>query len=404
MQRPPNPPPGGPWPPPGPHPPQGSAGPFYHQTPGGPFAPQGPGAAFPPPGPAGAYPQPGPGGAFPQQGPGGAFPQGPGGAFPPQGPGGAFPPQGGALPPGGTFPSGGASPPGGHAFPPQGPGGPPPQAWAGTPPPGAGPYGGPAPADVSPWASMGALGACLSEHPIKGVSRWGSLIFGILLLAGAASAVGFGLLSVALSLSSRYGPDFGGLVTSLVIGLPLALLGGFLLFNAWRSWPLAAALFEKGVGYRDRKGARPVAFADVTSVWQAITRRYVNGVYAGTTHVYRAQTRAGETLVFDDRLRDVEKLGEALVKASAAALLPGALRAFEAGERVPFGPLALDRAGLHSGGKSLPWAEVKAVKIERGLISVDRDGKWFAWTRATVPQIPNFYVLVALLDRLGKLG
>jgi hypothetical protein len=262
-----------------------------------------------------------------------------------------------------------------------------------------------APPGASPWAALrGALGDPRGEHPIKGVSRWGPLVFAVLLLAAAATSVGVGLLDAVATLSSRRGFRPDGLLTGLGVGAVLAALAGLCAYNAWRNWTLGAALFAGGVGYRDRKGVRAVGWGDVEAVWQAVTRRYVNGVYAGTTHVYRARTRAGETLTFDDRLRDVAALGEALVKGSAAALLPGAQRAFDAGERVTFGPLALDRAGLHSGGKSLPWAEVKAVKIERGVVSVDRDGKWFAWTRATVPQIPNFYVLVALLSRLGKLG
>lgn len=251
---------------------------------------------------------------------------------------------------------------------------------------------------------MTALGTLRSEHAIRNMSRIGALVFGILFLSGAATSVAFGLFTVVATLSSRGGFRPDGLVAGLLVSVPLALVGGFLLFHTWRSWPIAAALFEKGVGYRDRKGARALAWGDFDAVWQSITKRYVNGVYAGTTHIYRARVRGGETLVFDDRLRDVSALGEAVVKATASALLPAALRAYEAGERVNFGPIALDRGGLHSGGKSLPWAEVKAVKIERGQISVDRDGKWFAWTRATVPQIPNFYVLVTLLDRLGKLG
>lgn len=269
--------------------------------------------------------------------------------------------------------------------------------------PGAVGYG--APANVSPWPAMtGTLGALRSEHAVRGLNRWSSLVFGIIFLGSAASSVGFGLLSTVATLSSRGGFRADGLIAGLIVGGPLGLLGGFLLFHAWRSWPLAAALFEKGVGYRDRKGARALAWGDFDAVWQSITRRYVNGVYAGTTHIYRARVRGGDTIVLDDRLRDVSTLGEALVKATASALLPAALRAYEGGERVDFGPISLDRGGLHSGGKSLPWAEVKKVKIERGQISVDRDGKWFAWTRATVPQIPNFYVLVTLLDRIGKLG
>ena len=57
---------------------------------------------------------------------------------------------------------------------------------------------------------------------------------------------------------------------------------------------------------------------------------------------------------------------------------------------------------MYAGQKALTWGEIKAVKLAQGVLSVKKEGGWFNWTTATVPQIPNFFVFYDLLGRLTK--
>jgi hypothetical protein len=181
-------------------------------------------------------------------------------------------------------------------------------------------------------------------------------------------------------------------------------LGALILFTTWRNLPLAAAVYENGVAYNDRKGMRQAAWADVNAVYQAVTKHYTNGVYTGTTHVYTVHTNEGSRLVFDDRLgKKVEELGQALQRGVTAALFPRYWNGLQNGQKLTFGPLALDREKLYTGKKELPWSAIKAIKIERGVIAVKQEKGWFNWASASVPQIPNFFIFYELISRLAKI-
>jgi len=89
--------------------------------------------------------------------------------------------------------------------------------------------------------------------------------------------------------------------------------------------------------------------------------------------------------VLDNKLPGIEQLGNEIVKGSSIALFPRYWQALQSGQRLTFGPLALDKQGLYSGNKSLQWSEIKAIKIQQGVISVKKEGGWFNWASVTVP-------------------
>ena len=58
---------------------------------------------------------------------------------------------------------------------------------------------------------------------------------------------------------------------------------------------------------------------------------------------------------------------------------------------------------MRSGKKELPWAQIPSVKIEKGNISIKKEGKgWFNWAAVSVPQIPNFYIFYEIVGRITK--
>jgi hypothetical protein len=67
------------------------------------------------------------------------------------------------------------------------------------------------------------------------------------------------------------------------------------------------------------------------------------------------------------------------------------------GSRVAFGPLSVGPGGITAGDQSLPWSEIDDVQIRKGMMSVKKAGKWLAWKRAQVSQIPNYFILDALV-------
>jgi hypothetical protein len=256
----------------------------------------------------------------------------------------------------------------------------------------------------SPFSSVIGLGNLKGEYSNAGRRRWFSVIFGGLCLLAApalvlvAAYVGYvtynnsGLYKVAENVA-----------LPLIIALAAFVIGASVLINAWRNWRVAAALYENGVAYHSRTGIQQVNWSDVTAVWQRVIRHYTNGVYTGTTHAYTIQTNTGQKVVLDDRLgKKVEELGNAVQRGAGNALYPRYWQAIQNGQRVDFGPMAIDNQKLYAGKKELRWDEIKAVKVTKGMISVKKDKGWFNWATVRVPQVPNFFVFYDLIGHFTK--
>ncbi|MCC6187424.1 MAG: hypothetical protein IT318_00200 [Anaerolineales bacterium] len=258
--------------------------------------------------------------------------------------------------------------------------------------------------EPSPFQSVIGLGPFKSEFSSKGRGRWVNVVFGLLLVGTGPALV---LLAAYLGYNAYNTRGLtrvdDAIAAPLCIAVAAFAAGVAVLFGAWRNAPMAAALYENGVALNTRKGLQQLAWTDIEAVWQAVTRHYTNGVYTGTTHVYTVRTKNGDKLVFDDRLgKQVEHLGQAIQRGATNHLYPQYVQSLENGQRLAFGPLALDRHKLYAGKKELPWQEIKAIKVEKGNISVKKDKGWFNWASAAVPQIPNFFIFYELIGHLAK--
>ncbi len=257
----------------------------------------------------------------------------------------------------------------------------------------------------SPFASVIGLGTRKAEYSAAGRGRWAPVVFGVLMLAAAPV-----LLVVAAYVAYTDMTTRGTLrmwenaPLPLIFGLGAGFLGIIVLFSAWRNWRLAAALYENGVAVMGQKGLQQFAWADVTGVWQQVTKHYTNGVYTGTTHRYTVQLNTGEKIVLDDRLgKKVEELGNAVQTGVTNTLFPRYWQSLQTGQRLEFGPMALDREKLYAGKKELRWDEIKAIKLDKGVMSVRKDKAWLNWSTVAVPQIPNFFVFLEMVGRHAKI-
>jgi hypothetical protein len=257
----------------------------------------------------------------------------------------------------------------------------------------------------SPFAGIIGLGNMKGDFKNTGRGRWAAIIFGVLFVLAApallllAAFVGFDTYN-----NSGLNRVAGVVALPIVAALVAFVIGVSILINTWRNWRIAAALYENGIAYQSRTGVQQASWSDVTAVYQQVTRHYTNGVYTGTTHRYTIQTNTGQKIVLDDRLgKKVEELGKAAQSAVSDALYPRYWTAIQNGQRLDFGPLAMDNQKLYAGKKELRWDEIKAVKINKGQISIKKDKAWFSWASVTVPQIPNFFVFYALLGRFTNI-
>ncbi len=248
------------------------------------------------------------------------------------------------------------------------------------------------------------LGAPVAYYPVSKWNRWGSLVGGLVFFFGG---ILLGLLGVfyAYSQAQRYGPAvfMNNLWAPLLFAGISILLGVFGLWSAYANWNKAVVLYNEGFAYNDRKGLQIWRWTDVAQLFVSITRHYTNGIYTGTTYVYTVQKADGTKLSFDNKYgkNEIPQLGQALQEVTHLIQYNRAAEAYNAGQLVVFGPVAISKEGMMVGKKTYPWAEIAKVSLNNGMLSIaKKGGGWFSGASAPVSSIPNLSALLAMIDQV----
>ena len=217
-----------------------------------------------------------------------------------------------------------------------------------------------------------------------------------------ATAIGLAVACVGLVWIVAAGPKKQGGIPALLLILGVVIMGAgglaFVLVLLRRN--KRVLVFPDGLAYTKGAHTEICRWNDVAAVWQQVTRHYAHGVYMSTTHTYTVQRRDGKKFVFRDELLDVEKLGNTIQAEVTKRLLPRAVETYNSGGVVNFGKLSLSRQGLSNGKETIPWSQVKEVRLGQGFITVKKEGKWLKWSNVTVASTPNVFVFLSLVDHI----
>lgn len=252
-----------------------------------------------------------------------------------------------------------------------------------------------------PEAFTSVVGLGAPKVYYKGGNRVLSLVLAVLLLGGAALLV---LVAAYQAYTwSSYGP---AMVTSKLTG-PLAFAGILFLLGAWAGWSAysnwnkGVMIYDRGFAYRDRKGIQMWQWINVSSITAAITRHYTNGIYTGTTHVYTLFNNQNEKVVINDSFKKVEELAGFIEDNIYPTLYERASQAYNSGQTLTFGPVAINKGGIMIGKKTYPWADVKQVSINNGFVKVSKkDGGWFSGASASAAVIPNLKIMLSIINQV----
>lgn len=216
------------------------------------------------------------------------------------------------------------------------------------------------------------------------------------LFAGAIFTLlgGYGLIELLAS-AARTGRQSALILPLIALGVGIA----FLVVGYLRSRQ-SIQVFEHGFSYIKGGAVRVVRWDAIESVSYQAYRVRVNLIPVGTLHTYTIQTSQGETIKLTNDVGKVAKLG-ALIQAEAfKQLLPRALETYNAGGTLQYGKLSVSQAGVGKGKEIVPWAQLKSVQLSNGYIAIKKDGKWLNWANVAIAQTPNFFVFLALVDRI----
>lgn len=149
-----------------------------------------------------------------------------------------------------------------------------------------------------------------------------------------------------------------------------------------------------------------VRWDQIEAVWQKVVRvRYYYFLYR-TSYKYTVRRSDGATFTFNNVLRNVAELGQVIQHEVTRLHVPKAIAAYNSGAPVVFGPFALNVQGISNGRELLPWNMVKGIKINRGVVTIMKEGQMLRWGSAGVENVPNYQVFVSVANHalrgLGK--
>jgi hypothetical protein len=242
------------------------------------------------------------------------------------------------------------------------------------------------------------LGPVLATFPITASSLAWRTALGVGVCLVGLTLMVLGLLACIDISKTSILEALLGLVLCNGFGLVMLALGGFLLWRMVRDRGKKVLLSRRGFAVVHGGRRTVYHWEDVRAQYQHITEHYYNGAYTHTTHVYTLECVGGERVVFNDSLKNVKKLGEAVAEEITHRELPAAREEYDAGGLVSFGKLGVSRKGLTYGTSFLSWREVSGVRIHQGYVSVSKKGKWLNWCTIGAPSIPNLFVFLALVD------
>lgn len=191
-----------------------------------------------------------------------------------------------------------------------------------------------------------------------------------------------------------------------LLGLGLAVLSVWLIFVISkrltnlpallprRSWHVY--IFSGGFVFT-REGKLDVAhWEEIQAIWHQIERRWHGRAGTDFINIYTIVCADGRRIVFDDQIKDVEKLGNLLNEQIAHVMWPRTIAYYQAGQVIPFGPLGVSQQGISNGRELLPWSEIKEIKFDSEDVKVHQKGKLGSWEKVSIGEIPNLFLLKAL--------
>lgn len=248
-----------------------------------------------------------------------------------------------------------------------------------------------------------SLGALISVHPASRRQRLAGLL-GLLVVWGLALICAIiGAYRWFLA-TTQYGPAVVGRWSTswFLAGGGLAAAGLVLGLVMWRTRGREVRVYAGGFTYRLRGHTLQVAWPDILRVHADAVRYGIFGLIWGGDLRLRLDLRDGQEIRLTRALEGLPDLVEMIKRNVFPLLLAGYTRAFNLGHELAFGPLSLSVAGVGKGGTVLPWSELAAANLDRGMLKLTPlRGSAKRPLRIPARQIPNFDVCLQLIQNLG---
>jgi hypothetical protein len=168
--------------------------------------------------------------------------------------------------------------------------------------------------------------------------------------------------------------------------------------TARRERDLHLQTYDDGLVYRRNNQETAACWDDVTSVYENIEIRSVNGIPVGTFYKYTIELKDGSRIKTSERLAAMELFSRALRGQYFSRLFAEAVEQYKTGNNVKFGELAVNQAGIIYRKRYLARDDLRQTQIVNGQLKTFGAGGKKAWAAIPLAKIPNNSVLMALLE------
>ncbi len=183
------------------------------------------------------------------------------------------------------------------------------------------------------------------------------------------------------------------------LGVGLLGLGFLVILLVFAQRDMKVTIFEKGlVAYRGKQYV-VVRWNSIAKLWDEVSRVQAVPFVGAANHAYTIELRNDQKLHFTNDLQDVTELGAILRERTLLTLLEQAMKDYEKGRLMDFGPFSMSKTSIRSGGEDTSWNEIESIALDEDALTVRRKGEEGFWLNAPAAKIPNPHVLSALLAR-----
>lgn len=190
---------------------------------------------------------------------------------------------------------------------------------------------------------------------------------------------------------------FGLMLFGLSAG-PSCLVGvltlGVLAWGPLRVYGTSVDVHAQGLALRRGALRTPIPFDEINETWFEI--RALHTPDASELRAVRIVDFAGNAYRVPLEVGDRAALQRAIFRGSEP-LLVEARRALAEGGALTFGPVRVTRADVTIASASLPWGELRLVRISATGFVFFRKGSILAWRKLRLSRVPNPHLFVALV-------
>jgi hypothetical protein len=235
-----------------------------------------------------------------------------------------------------------------------------------------------------------SLGELLDEFSLDKRRAERKIISGLLL-----ALLGFAVLALTLIFCAGARPN--EFLKLLLVSIFLILYGLAILLGLKRVGGARVLTCRSGLICL-REATEIIRWGDVETLWYE-TPRPGEGDLLGYPQFKVRRRSDGREFVFNNFIPRLPSLRHFIEKNTLTHLLPCGLKAFNNGEVLGFGPLALSYLGIRRGSDWLYWNEVRGVTFYQatGRIVVSKVDDGLAWSDQAVNDVPNYHVFLEIV-------